>query len=51
MIRASNTSASSLLEHMKLMLTLEGKARRRALTKTRRLLQDAPAYDAEPDHT
>ena len=32
----------TLLEHMELTLTLEGKARRRALSKARQLLQDAP---------
>lgn len=31
----------TLLEHTEMLLTLEGKARRRALSKTRRLLQDA----------
>jgi hypothetical protein len=32
----------TLLEHMELTLTLEGKARRRALSKARQLRQDAP---------
>jgi Transposase DDE domain len=32
----------TLLEHMELTLTLEGKARRRALSKARQLLHDAP---------
>jgi hypothetical protein len=32
----------TLLEHMELTLSLEGKARRRALSKARRLRQDAP---------
>ncbi|MCU0982587.1 MAG: transposase [Pirellulaceae bacterium] len=32
----------TLLEHMELTLSLEGKARRRALAKTRRLQQDTP---------
>jgi Transposase DDE domain len=41
----------TLLEHMELTLSLEGRARRRALTKARRLLQDTPAYDAEADRT
>ena len=41
----------TLLEHMELTLSLEGKARRRALAKARRLLQGAPTYDAEPDCT
>jgi len=41
----------TLLEHMEMTLSLEGKARRRALAKARRLLQDSPAYDAEPDRT
>ena len=41
----------TLLEHMELTLSLEEKARRRALSKTRRLLQDTPAHDAEPDRT
>jgi hypothetical protein len=39
----------TLLERMELTLSLEGDARRRALAKARRLLQDAPTYDAEPD--
>lgn len=33
----------TLLEHTEMLLSLEGKARRRALSKTRRLLQDAAA--------
>jgi hypothetical protein len=37
----------TLLEHMELTLSLEGKARGKALAKARRLLQDAPARDAE----
>jgi hypothetical protein len=41
----------TLLEHMELTLSLEGKARHRALAKARRLLQDAPSHDAEPDRT
>jgi hypothetical protein len=41
----------TLLEHMELTLSLEDKARRKALTKARRLLQDAPSSDAEPDRT
>jgi hypothetical protein len=41
----------TLLEHMELTLSLEGKARRKALAKARRLLQDVPAYDAEPDRS
>jgi hypothetical protein len=36
---------------MELTLSLEGKARRKALLKARRLLQDSPAHDAEPDRT
>ena len=32
----------TLLEHMELTLSLEGKARRRALSKARQLRQDAP---------
>jgi len=39
----------TLLEHMELTLSLEGKARRRALAKARRLLQDAPPTAPEPD--
>jgi hypothetical protein len=39
----------TLLEHMEMTLSLEGKARRRALAKARRLMQDAPVSDAEPD--
>jgi hypothetical protein len=41
----------TLLEHTELTLSLEGKARRKALLKARRLLQDAPPPDAEPDRT
>jgi hypothetical protein len=41
----------TLLEHMELTLGLDGKARHKALAKARRLLQDAPACDAEPDCT
>jgi len=41
----------TLLEHMELTLCLEGKARRRALAKARRLLQDTPARDGDPDRT
>ena len=41
----------TLLEHMELTLSLEGKALRKALTKARRLLHDAPSHDAEPDRT
>src|SRR5271157_4390766 len=41
----------TLLEHMELTLSLERKARHRALAKARRLLQDAPSHDAEPDRT
>lgn len=35
----------TLLEHMELTLTLEGKAKRRALAKTRRLRHEIPATD------
>jgi hypothetical protein len=41
----------TLLEHMELTLSLEGKARRRALNKARCLLQDTPALPADPDPT
>ena len=41
----------TLLEHMELTLSLEGKARRRALSKTRRLLHESLPDPAEPDHT
>ena len=41
----------TLLEHMEMTLSLEGKARRKALAKARRLLQDVPKNDAEPDRT
>ena len=37
----------SLLEHMELTLSLEGKARRKALAKTRRLQQEASALAAD----
>jgi hypothetical protein len=37
----------TLLEHMEMTLSLEGKARRRALAKTRTLLQDAPPVDGD----
>jgi len=36
----------TLLEHMEMTLSLEGKARRRALAKARRLLQDAAVHPA-----
>jgi Transposase DDE domain len=39
----------TLLEHMEMTLSLEGKARRKALAKARRLLQDVSKNDAEPD--
>ncbi len=39
-----------LLEHMELTLSLEGKARRRALSKTRRLLHESMPDSAEPAH-
>jgi hypothetical protein len=39
----------TLLEHMEMTLSLEGKARRRALAKARRLMRDGPVSDAEPD--
>jgi hypothetical protein len=38
----------TLLEHMELTLSLEGKARRRALAKTRRLQQESPASTPPP---
>lgn len=38
----------TLLEHTEMTLSLEGKARRRALAKTRRLLQEAAASPAAP---
>ena len=41
----------TLLEHMELTLGLEGKARRRALAKTRSLMQDAPPRDGDPGST
>jgi hypothetical protein len=41
----------TLLEHIELTLGREGKARRQALAKARRLVQDASTYDAEPDRT
>jgi hypothetical protein len=41
----------TLLEHMEMTLSLEGKARRRALAKTRTLLQDAPPVDGDPGPT
>ena len=41
----------TLLEHMELTLGLEGKARRRALAKTRSLMQDAPPRDGDPGLT
>ena len=41
----------TLLEHMEMTLSLEGKARRRALAKARRLLQDMPARPADPGST
>jgi hypothetical protein len=41
----------TLLEHMEMALSLEGKARRRALAKARRLMQDAPVCDAKPDRS
>ena len=37
----------TLLEHMEMTLSLEGKARRRALAKTRTLLLDAPPVDGD----
>ena len=41
----------TLLEHMELTLSLEGKARRRALAKARSLMQDAPPSDGDPGST
>jgi hypothetical protein len=41
----------TLLEHMEMTLGLEGKARRRALAKTRALLQDAPPSNGDPGPT
>ena len=41
----------TLLEHMELTLSLEGKARRKALAKARRLLQDAPSYEPDADRS
>ena len=41
----------TLLEHMELTLSLEGKARRRALSKTPRLLHESLPDPAELDHT
>ena len=41
----------TLLEHMEMTLSLEGKARRRALAKARRLMQGMPADPAEPAST
>jgi len=41
----------TLLEHMELTLSLEGKARRRALAKARSLMQDAPPRDGDPGST
>lgn len=38
----------TLLEHTELMLSLEGKARRKALAKTRRLRQQVPGLDGGP---
>jgi len=38
----------TLLEHMELTLSLEGKARRKALAKTRRLQQDVPGSGPAP---
>jgi hypothetical protein len=40
-----------LSEHTEPMPSREGKARRKALLKARRLLHDSPAYDAESDRT
>ena len=39
----------TLLEHMELTLSLEGKARRRALSKTRRLMHESMPEPAKPD--
>lgn len=41
----------TLLEHMEMTLSLEGKARRRALLKARRLRQEAGANPADPAAT
>ena len=41
----------TLLEHMEMTLSLEGKARRRALAKARSLMQDAPPRDGDPGPT
>lgn len=41
----------TLLEHMEMTLSLEGRARRRALAKTRSLMQDAPLADGDPGPT
>jgi hypothetical protein len=41
----------TLLEHMEMTLSLEGKPRRRALAKTRALLQDTPPRDGNPGPT
>ena len=38
----------TLLEHMEMTLSLEGKARRRALAKARSLMQEAPPRDGDP---
>jgi hypothetical protein len=40
----------TLLEHLELTLSLEEKARRKALAKARRLRQDGPATAPNPDH-
>ena len=39
----------TLMEHMELTLSLEEKARRKALAKTRRLMQNDPATAPSPD--
>jgi hypothetical protein len=39
----------TLLEHMELTLNLEGKARRKALSKTPSLLDDVPPSPSKPD--
>jgi hypothetical protein len=41
----------TLLEHMEMTLSLEGKARRRALAKARSLMQDTPPRDGAPGPT
>lgn len=41
----------TLMEHMEMTLSLDGKARRRALRKARQLLQDQPATPAKPTPT